>query len=494
MKVFYFLSPSTQSQPNIGDHAQAYCLKNMLDNVFGNDIVIEYPNFPSASVLNEIEKEDIIILSSGGNLGDLWPPCEPWRRKIIERCKDNLIVSFPQTIEFLSEKEAGKSSIIYNAHPNLHLFVRDSKSYDLAKTLFNSCHVQLFPGPVLTLSYYKEYDRQDILCILRNDKECWLKEKRNNLIEICNECGFNPLVVDTNKSLPIDREGNLFSFLDEISHYKLVITDRFHGMKFSIITGTPCIVIPTINHKVTEMSLWNKKLGAKVIICDNLSKIKNLILSISSPYKYNSSLAKSLYYRVLWSIKKDKTVPDLNDVQNNILFRRTVRKWNELDLSNNLIFDIINTGVYAPTGSNSQCVRFKIIKDKSKIKTLCKMIWSRETDIPPVIILVGYDFSVEKTINFSHQNPTWEDLKFQDIAAAIQNMQLYCESIGLSCCWLSYFPRDRQDFLNSIGIMDNGIEYLSGLAIGFAKDKMVFEETHGNFSIKRKEISYYIRS
>ena len=37
---------------------------------------------------------------------------------------------------------------------------------------------------------------------------------------------------------------------------RLVVTDRLHGMIFSAITGTPCVVLSNYNHKVRGTYEW----------------------------------------------------------------------------------------------------------------------------------------------------------------------------------------------------------------------------------------------
>ena len=44
--------------------------------------------------------------------------------------------------------------------------------------------------------------------------------------------------------------GDMFTVLERISKAKVMITDRLHGMIFSYITGTPCIVLPCSGPKI----------------------------------------------------------------------------------------------------------------------------------------------------------------------------------------------------------------------------------------------------
>jgi len=177
-KIKYFLTPH---HDNIGDNAQAYCIRNMLINIFGFENISEFNMLETFNGIKQVSNDDIIFMSSGGNLGDLWLNGEIKRRAIIQACPNNLIISFPQTIYFSSKEEAKKSSDIYNTHSKLYIFARDPKSYSIAKELFQSNIVEQLPDPVFTLSHIRNFNRENILCIFRNDKEDTLKEKKRKL-------------------------------------------------------------------------------------------------------------------------------------------------------------------------------------------------------------------------------------------------------------------------------------------------------------------------
>ena len=139
-------------------------------------------------------------------------------------------------------------------------------------------------------------------------------------------------------------------------------------------------------------------------------------------------------------------------------------------------------------------MKFRTVDDKQTIEAISKDCFSRETDVPPVVIMAGYDFCIKGTLNYQHRSPEWEILKYQDVAAAIQNMQLYCESMGLACCWLSFFTEHRQDLLSSLNIKNDNIEYISGLAISFAKNQ-ILETVHPwrkRRKVERKKVEDYI--
>jgi len=154
-------------------------------------------------------------------MGDMYLDGEKKRREIIERCHANTIVSFPQTIDFKSKEEAAVSSAIYGAHPNLYIFARDTQSYCIAKELFPANNVQQLPDPVFTLSHNKDYGREGILCIFRDDKEGEKhSDKREKIIELCRQ--VDPFGITTDIILQKVAPEQMLGILGLISTYRLV--------------------------------------------------------------------------------------------------------------------------------------------------------------------------------------------------------------------------------------------------------------------------------
>lgn len=101
--------------------------------------------------------------------------------------------------------------------------------------------------------------------------------------------------------------------LNEFSKNELVITDRLHGMIFSVITGTPCIAINNLSSKVQGVYRWIQELD--YVVCCRPNEIdENLIRSMmkkSSSSEYSPDLLKREYDRMdkiiieKWSKKND---------------------------------------------------------------------------------------------------------------------------------------------------------------------------------------------
>lgn len=269
-KIFYLLKPD---HGNMGDQAIAFATLKFYKKYFSEYEIIEidrkelYKNF--YAIKRSINKNDLIVLHGGGNMGNLYLPEEESRRFVIKKFKDNNIISMTQTITFTNDSEGKKeqeiSQKVYNSHNKLMLLAREEKSYEVMKGLFRN-KVLKVPDIVFFLSGKLEsnnINRELITTCLRDDKESIYINKKNEFIKRLKNNYDNVFVYDTNinKDLNInDRNKELEKMWDKFKNSKIVITDRLHGMIFCIITKTPCIVLKSLDCKITESYKWVEKL------------------------------------------------------------------------------------------------------------------------------------------------------------------------------------------------------------------------------------------
>ena len=57
-------------------------------------------------LLSCIRKQDLLFLHGGGNINDLYVNCERIRRRVLQKCPENRIVLFQQSIHFRDTPEA----------------------------------------------------------------------------------------------------------------------------------------------------------------------------------------------------------------------------------------------------------------------------------------------------------------------------------------------------------------------------------------------------
>lgn len=124
--------------------------------------------------LRNIPKRGIILLSGGGNFGDLWPSFQQFRTKIITHFMDRKIIIFPQSIYYEDKANLARDAKIFNAHPNLTICVRDNASYYLLQEHFPNNHIVLVPDMAFCLDlqhYIVKAKTGKALFLKRGDKE-----------------------------------------------------------------------------------------------------------------------------------------------------------------------------------------------------------------------------------------------------------------------------------------------------------------------------------
>ncbi len=196
---------------------------------------------------------------------------ERQRRFIIRKFKKNTIISFPQSA-FFDNNRFGKhqlhaSVLAYGGCSNLLITARDNSSYEFIKRHFHN-EVSSTPDIVLSLDscqadVVRKKDR--VVFSVRRDKEARFSPAQlRRLEDYLVDKGKHVVYRDTslgNVHIDIsDRISVLRSIWKDYSMSELVITDRLHGMIFSVITNTPCIAINNKDGKVLNLySSWLSK-------------------------------------------------------------------------------------------------------------------------------------------------------------------------------------------------------------------------------------------
>ena len=158
---------------NIGD---SLIWQGAVDFLHENDFILlgsygaGYFPFPN------LDKDITIILTGGGNFGDLWRTLQDNRLEIIARYPENRIVMLPQSIFYQEKELINKDADMMARHSDLHLFARDQASYDILSARFNRNHVYLAPDMAFCidtrlLDRYRHRDIGKTLFLLRSDKE-----------------------------------------------------------------------------------------------------------------------------------------------------------------------------------------------------------------------------------------------------------------------------------------------------------------------------------
>ncbi|MBE3667130.1 hypothetical protein BOO35_18860 [Vibrio navarrensis] len=315
-RIIYAITPPPGLR-NIGDQAQVVAIRDWMQKHWPNKEVIELNKDEVITCIkyfkNKIRSQDTIILHSGGNLGDRGIWSERARRTMISNFGDNKIVSLPQTINFHDtdngRKELTISKDIYNIHRDLTIIARDHQSYKLAQDYFPNCKTDEAPDFVLSynvdhLNLGKSNTNGKVLFCLREDDESAInKDMRNKLL---NSVGMEYDIFDTTIAEPIS-ESNRKKILDEtlvmFSKYDMIITDRFHGLIFSVLCKKPTVVLSTVDHKLTSAFDWFDNINY-VKFAHSIDDVKKNIDVLEKIETFNNVDWHSLHFNKIAELTK----------------------------------------------------------------------------------------------------------------------------------------------------------------------------------------------
>lgn len=283
-KIFYLGIPA---HTNLGDLAQGVCIRKWLAKHYPERVVVEIETNAivntSKSVLKYIKKyyqeRDFIVFQSGYTTTDLGGYADEMHRGIMQTLPTAKMLMLPQTIFFKDPKNAERTSKCYNSIKYLLFLARDRVSYEMAKKMFPQISVRLFPDIVTTLigNYDFPYKREGILFCCRNDEEKYYSDDEidvliNNCRTICSVSKTDTTKNGKRTDIVSNAEQYIEKEIDCYAHYRLIITDRYHGTILSLVAGTPVIIIKTTDHKVVTGAEWFKEVYDEyVYLADNLA-------------------------------------------------------------------------------------------------------------------------------------------------------------------------------------------------------------------------------
>lgn len=286
----------TANQGNMGDLAIAEAEMQLLHDVFPGKIIEVETRFfweYALCMKHYLRKDDLICLQGGGNLNEWYPGVELERCAIVSMFPRIRTVLMPQTFSYKNEHSAllRNSQKIYGKHHDFHMFAREKRSYELMKRYYPTIDVNLVPDIVLSLNIAKYIHtdsrrRSTALLTLRHDVERRTSDETIFALKNSLQAQGVPLI-ERDTEFAVDRVPSnkrkqyLSDFFETLYSSRLMITDRLHGMVFAALTNTPCLVMPSNDHKIKGVYEWIKDLPT-VRFTENVDELIDLI-----PYMLN---------------------------------------------------------------------------------------------------------------------------------------------------------------------------------------------------------------
>jgi len=144
-------------------------------------------------------------------------------------------------------------------------------------------------------------------------------------------------------------------------------------------------------------------------------------------------------------------------MKDEIITRRSIRKFTPDKVDDKVINQIIEMGTWAPSGHNNQPWRFVVVKNQEIKEELSgKTKFAKIIQGAPVLIAIFLDHSLQ-----------YDRVKdIQAIGACIQNMLLTIHHLGLGGVWMGEILKNRESVERILGVPET-CELMAVIALGY---------------------------
>lgn len=153
------------------------------------------------------------------------------------------------------------------------------------------------------------------------------------------------------------------------------------------------------------------------------------------------------------------------DVLEAIAKRRTIRKFKQKKIDNDVLRQLADAARMAPTGANQQPLKFAVINDSALVSQMCHWVkWAMlispdgipsQDEEPTAFIAVLADKRIKQQ---GHET---------EMGAAVENILLAACSLGLGSCWMGAI--NKEEIANLLNLKPD-FSVLSVVALGYAAE------------------------
>lgn len=147
-----------------------------------------------------------------------------------------------------------------------------------------------------------------------------------------------------------------------------------------------------------------------------------------------------------------------------ILTRRSIRKYTDKKISEELIDILLHAAMHAPSARNCQPWHFVVVTKRDVLDELAVVHpYGKMLKHARLAILVCGDRLIEESDNYINQN----------CSAATQNILLAAHANGLGAVWLGVYPREqRMKGISKLINLPEHILPISLISIGYPAEKI----------------------
>jgi pyruvyl transferase EpsI len=261
MKRLFWVNCFPPSFHNVGDHAMTLAIQKFLSDNFNAYRITRFYRPEIERFLKEkLLLDDLIFIHSSGDFGDLYVNGPKLRKRVISAFPDNRIVQLPVSVHYENPAsfEADKrffSDFTFYLKPRRNRSKREGVLFVLRsdrESNFKGVFLRLTEKLTTPFRIFQRIFRKDILFVstkLSRSADmrllAWRIKAIFNDATVC-----DPQIADVDLT-DENRESYIFSVLDFYGKFRVVVTDRFHGLVFARLARTKAIGIPSRIEKKT---------------------------------------------------------------------------------------------------------------------------------------------------------------------------------------------------------------------------------------------------
>jgi nitroreductase len=149
-----------------------------------------------------------------------------------------------------------------------------------------------------------------------------------------------------------------------------------------------------------------------------------------------------------------------NDLQF-IFSRRSIRKYQDKTIPKEMLLDLLQAAMAAPSAVARDPWHFIVVQERQTLDNLAAILpHGRMLRRAPAGFVVCGD------INRAHDQK--ESYMLQDLSAAVENILLAANVLGLGACWLGVHPRqERIDGINKLFSLPEHIIPMCAISLGW---------------------------
>lgn len=151
----------------------------------------------------------------------------------------------------------------------------------------------------------------------------------------------------------------------------------------------------------------------------------------------------------------------MNPALNSIFARRSVREYTNKEVPDDMVRDMLEAGMAAPSAVAKDPWHFIVVRDK-------KMLGKIADGLPNGQMLRNAGIGIVVCGDIGKAHDGQESYMIQDCSAAIENILLAAGMLGLGACWLGVHPRvDRINHIRKLFTLSANIVPLAAISVGW---------------------------